>query len=59
MEEVGHGVDRRFHHGNQAADDQVTGQQIRHGEGDCEMGQGKGDGFNQRLIASHTVMMDK
>ena len=59
MEEVGHGVDGWFHHGNQATDQDVTGQQVGHGEGHGKVGDGEGNRFQNRLITFRAVLVDK
>lgn len=45
MEKVGDRVDGRFHHGDQAADQEVAGQRIGDSEGDREVGDGEGHGL--------------
>ena len=42
MEKVGYGVDGRFHHGDQTADEHITGEQIGNGESHKEVSDHKG-----------------
>jgi len=57
MEEVGHGVDGRFHHGYEASDEQVTSEQVSHGKSDGKMGEGERYRLYQRLVAIRAMVV--
>jgi hypothetical protein len=47
VEEIGDRIDGGFHHGDQAANQEVSRQQVSDAEGDTKVRDGKGDGFDQ------------
>jgi hypothetical protein len=57
MEKIGNGVDCRLHHGDQASDEEVTSEQISHGESDCKVSEGERYRLDQRLIAIRAMVV--
>lgn len=59
MEEVGNRVNGWLHHGNQAAYEDIAGQEVGNGKRNSEVGHRKGDRLQQGSVAPGSVVMNK
>jgi len=59
VEKIGHGINGGLDHGNQAADQDIAGQQVGHRERDCKVSDGKGNCLQQRLVTVSSVLVNE